>query len=87
MRLKRGALIDWKGKSGTKCLKEKDRCIKNYVSLYSFKGKFRSEEFSRQVGSADKVGDRNFLELHSKSLHFNPIATSFTDYSIFLGAR
>ena len=53
MRLKSGALIDWKGKSRTKCLKEKDRCIKNYVSLYSFKGKFGSEEFSCQVGSAD----------------------------------
>ena len=32
-----GVLIDWKGKSGTKCLKEKDKCIKNYGSLHSFR--------------------------------------------------
>ena len=48
-----GVLIDWKGKSGTKYLKEKDRCIKNYGSLHSFKRKFGSEEFPHQVGSAD----------------------------------
>ena len=48
-----GCLIDWKGKSGTKFIKEKDRCIKNYGTLHSCKRKFRSEEFSHQAGSAD----------------------------------
>ena len=46
-------LIDWKGKSKTKCLKEKDRCIKNYGSLHSFKGKYESEEFPHQVSPFD----------------------------------
>ena len=48
-----GCLIDWKGKIGTKCLKEKFRCIKNYGSLHSFKRKFRIEEFPHQASSAD----------------------------------
>ena len=53
MKLKMGVIIDWKGKRGTKCLKEKDRCIKNYGSLHSFKGKFGSKKFSHQAGSVD----------------------------------
>ena len=48
-----GCLIDWKGKSETKCLKEKDRCIKNYGTLHPFKRKFKSEEFPHQAVLAD----------------------------------
>ena len=46
-------LIDCKGKSGTRCLKERNRCIKNYGTLHSFKRKFESEEFPHRVGSVD----------------------------------
>ena len=53
MCLSLGSVINWKGKSGTKCLKENVRCIKNYGTLHSFKRNFGSEEFLHQAGSAD----------------------------------
>ena len=48
-----GCLIDWLGKSGTKYLRENNRCIKNYGTLHSSKRKFGSEDFPHQAGSTD----------------------------------
>ena len=53
MRLNFGCLIDWFGKGKTKCLKDKNRGIKDYGTLHSSKRKIGSKEFPHQIGSAD----------------------------------
>ena len=75
MKLKFGCLIGRYGKGRTKCLKDRIGASKIMAHCTLLRESFGSEEFSHQIGSADvKVGDRNFIGLHSKSLLFNPIA-------------